>query len=317
MAESVKVIIDCDPGFDDAVALLYAAQHLHLVGVTTVHGNNTLANTTRNALSVLSLGGIDAPVAIGAAEPLVQPPFGAAAVHGKTGLDGAALPTATASPIDAHAMDFIIETASMHRGELVLASIGPQTNIALALRREPRLGQWLREITIMGGSVVGGNITAAAEFNVFCDPEAASMVFRSGIPIRMVGCDVTSRTGLDAGDITRLRESGRTVAGTVADLMSFYLAEQGKHFGLSTAPMHDVCALVPYVDGSLISYVKTSVEVELAGTATRGMTVCDMRNLSDREAVVPNARAPNAFVATAAESRPLIEHVIDTLLLYH
>src|SRR3954471_19378401 len=195
MTEKAKILIDCDPGHDDAVALLFAARHLDLVAVTTVHGNNSLANTTRNALAVLELAGIDVPVAAGCAEPLVQASTQRGHIHGKTGLDGADIPAPTRRQSDRHAVDLIIESASRHRGELVVALIGPQTNFAVALRREPRLRQWVSEVTIMGGSAGFGNITPAAEFNVHCDPEAASVVFESGIPIRMVGYDITRQTG--------------------------------------------------------------------------------------------------------------------------
>ena len=146
-----------------------------------------------------------------------------------------------------HAVDLIIELASRHRGELVVALIGPQTNFAVALKREPRLKEWVREVTIMGGSTCLGNITPVAEFNVSCDPEAASVVFESGIPIRMVGYNVTRQTGFDAGDLARLKASGRKMASVIGDLMGFYLAGQNRVFGLSVAPMHDVCAIVPYV----------------------------------------------------------------------
>src|SRR5215212_3235869 len=224
MTERAKILIDCDPGHDDAVALLFAARHLDLVAVTTVHGNNSLANTTRNALAVMELAGIDVPVAAGCSEPLVQPSMHIGHIHGKTGLDGADIPAPTRRPIDSHAVDLIIELASRHRGELVVALIGPQTNFAVALKREPRLKQWVREVTIMGGSTGLGNITPVAEFNVHCDPEAAAIVFDSGIPIRMVGYNVTRRTGFDAGDVERLRAGGRKIAALIGDLMGFYLA---------------------------------------------------------------------------------------------
>src|SRR3954452_7618384 len=265
MAEKTKILIDCDPGHDDAVALLFAARHLDLVAVTTVHGNNSLANTTRNALAVLELAEIDVPVAAGCSEPLVQGPGHAGHIHGKTGLDGADIPAPTRSPIEMHAVDLIIETASRHRGELVVALIGPQTNFAVALRREPRLKDWVREVTIMGGSTGIGNMTPVAEFNIHCDPEAAAVVFESGIPIRMVGYNLTRRTGFDANDLARLKAGGRKMASVIGDLMAFYLAGQNRTFGLSVAPMHDVCAIVPYVAPELIDYVETSVHVELAG----------------------------------------------------
>src|ERR1044071_5642376 len=149
MTERAKILIDCDPGHDDAVAILFAARHLDLVAVTTVHGNNSLANTTRNALAILELAGIDAPVAAGCSEPLVQDPGHAGHMQGKTGLDGGGIPAPTRRPIDSHAVDLIIELASRHRGELVVALIGPETNFAVALKREPRLKQWGRAVTII------------------------------------------------------------------------------------------------------------------------------------------------------------------------
>ena len=310
-----KILIDCDPGHDDAVAILFAARRLDLVGLTTVHGNNSINNTTRNALAVLELAGINVPVARGAAEPLAQARAADAAVHGKAGLDGADLPEPQRKPLDVHAIDFLIEMASRHRGDLVLAAIGPETNVALALKREPRLKQWLREITIMGGSTDRGNVTPAAEFNMYCDPEAAWVVFNSGIPIRMAGLNVTRRTGFDGADIARMRASGRSVARVAADLMDFYLARQRERRGVTVAPMHDVCAIVPYVDESLITYRQARVDIELAGTHTRGMTVCNLE--SPAGAAAPGEpTAPNARVAVEIASARLIDLVMATLLTY-
>lgn len=310
-----KVLIDCDPGHDDAVAILYAAHHLDVVALTTVHGNNSLDNVTRNALALLELAGLDIPLAMGASDPLAQPRMAAAAVHGKAGLDGADLPEPRRQPIAAHAVDVIIDAASRHRDELILAAIGPQTNVALALRREPRLKEWLREITVMGGSTGAGNVTPAAEFNIRCDPEAAWAVFNSGIPVRMVGLNVTRRTAIDPGDIARMRSSGRQVAGTIADLLSFYLERQRERRGVAAAPMHDACAIVPYVVPGLIDYAEARVEIELTGTHTRGMTVCDLR--SGRPPLATADRPPvNVFVAVEARSRDAIKSVVDTLLTY-
>jgi inosine-uridine nucleoside N-ribohydrolase len=321
MAERAKILIDCDPGHDDAVAILFAAWHLDLLAVTTVHGNNSLANTTRNALAVLELAGIDVPVAAGCSEPLVQGSGYHGSIHGKTGLDGADIPAPTRRPVETHAVDLIIELASRHRGELVVALIGPETNLAVALRREPRLKQWVREVTVMGGSTTLGNITPVAEFNIHCDPEAASVVFESGIPIRMVGYNVTRQTGFDAGDLERMRAGGRTVAAVIGDLMEFYLAGQNRVFGLSVAPIHDVCAVVPYVAPDLIRYVETSVKIELAGVYTRGMTVCDLRGIqpgatSGAIKGIRPAESATAKVALEADSRALIDLVVDTVLSF-
>jgi inosine-uridine nucleoside N-ribohydrolase len=299
------------------VALLFAARHLDLVGITTVHGNSSLENTTRNALALMELAGLDIPVARGCAGPLVGSATYAPNIHGKSGLDGATLPEPKRRVVAEHAVDFIIARAERHRGELVVAVVGPQTNLALALRREPRLAQWLREITVMGGSTTTGNVTPAAEFNIWCDPEAAAAVFASGIPVRMVGLNVTRRTGFSSADVERLRASGRRVAAVLADLLAFYLARQREAFGLDLAPMHDVCAIVPYAFPDLIRYGETAVQVELAGPLTRGMTVCDLRTLRpDTKLPARLAAAPNAQVALEADSRLLIDRVIETILTY-
>jgi inosine-uridine nucleoside N-ribohydrolase len=311
------MLIDCDPGHDDAVALLFAARHLDLVGITTVHGNSSLENTTRNALALMELAGLDIPVARGCAGPLVGSATYAPNIHGKSGLDGATLPEPKRRVVAEHAVDFIIARAERHRGELVVAVVGPQTNLALALRREPRLAQWLREITVMGGSTTTGNVTPAAEFNIWCDPEAAAAVFASGIPVRMVGLNVTRRTGFSSADVERLRASGRRVAAVLADLLAFYLARQREAFGLDLAPMHDVCAIAPYAFPDLIRYGETAVQVELAGALTRGMTVCDLRALRpDTRLPARLAAASNAQVALEADSRLLIDRVIETILTY-
>lgn len=309
------MLIDCDPGHDDAVAILYAARHLDLLGVTTCHGNNSIENVTRNALSVLTLAGLDVPVAMGCAEPLAGGRIGAAEAHGRTGLDGTVLPEPDRGVIGQHAVDFIIETASAHRGALVLAVIGPSTNVALAMKREPRLASWLREITIMGGSTGLGNVTASAEFNVWADPEAAAVVFASGAPIRMVGYNVTSRTGTNAGEIERLL-AGPRVARHVGELLRFYRGRQQAYFGLDIAPMHDVCAIVPYVRDGLIEYRHCHVDVELHGRLTRGMTVCDMRTLTEEGKAARGAGAANALVAVESAARALIGDVVDTMLMY-
>ena len=312
--DKTKILIDCDPGHDDALAILYAARHLELVGVTTVHGNNTLENTTRNALSVLELGGLTQPVAAGCASPLAQPRHPSAAAHGHSGLDGADLPRPSRDRVNTHAVDFIIESASQHRGELVLAILGPQTNVAVALQREPCLVDWIKEATIMGGSTDRGNVTPAAEFNVHCDPEAAWAVLNSGMRTRWVGFNVTRTTGFNEGDLRRLRESGGQVATTMADLMGFYLARQQERRRTEVAPVHDVCAIVPHVDESLLTYVGARMTVELTGTHTRGMTVCHL----DEGLGLPTAAKdwPLVRVATAARSSALVEQLLQTLASY-
>lgn len=186
-----KILIDCDPGHDDAVAILYAARHCDLIGVTTCHGNNTLENVTRNALSVLTLGGIDVPLAQGCEAPIAGPKNPVANAHGKTGLDGTALPEPDRSPISLHAVDFLIEQARAHQGELVLAVIGPASNVAMAIKREPRFAGWLREITVMGGIQV--SVTSRPSQNSTCGPTLKRPPSCSIAARRSEWSDTTSR----------------------------------------------------------------------------------------------------------------------------
>ena len=310
-----KILIDCDPGHDDAVAILYAAKHLDLVGITTCHGNNTVDNVTNNTLALLTLASLDIPVARGSADPLIGRKILPNNTHGKFGLDGTDLPVPDRTSIDAHAVDFLIETARSHKDELILAIIGPSTNVALAMKKEPRFASWLREITMMAGSTTFGNITPVAEYNVWCDPEAAAVVFDSKAPIRMVGYNVTSVTGTNQQDIVRLL-SGPTVARHIGELLAFYLSRQQERQRTEIATMHDVCAIVPYVDETLLEYLHCNVGVELHGTLTRGMTVCDVRPLTAEGQRMRGVGDANALVAIKSDARRLIDGVLATLLSY-
>lgn len=308
-----KVLIDCDPGHDDATAILYAARHLDLVGISTVYGNQSVDHTTRNALSLVRLLGIEVPVARGCEAPLTRPFRHGGDIHGKTGLDGAELPEPTRQVVDAHAVDFIIEMASRHRGELVLCPIGPFTNVALALRKEPRVAGWLRGISCMGGTTQIGNTTPVAEFNIWCDPEAADIVFRAGVPLWMVGLNVTRQVGITAEDLARLKAGG-TVARTYGGLFEFFLGRLKEIHGLSTASLHDPCALVPFIRPELITYRHVPVEIALGEGITRGMTVCDFRGLRSKS--MQNIRASeeaNCEVAVAVEARALVEHILEAI----
>ncbi|UFN48992.1 nucleoside hydrolase [Roseomonas sp. OT10] len=308
----MKILLDCDPGHDDAVALLYAACHLDLVAMTTVYGNQTLDHVTRNALGLCRLAQLDIPVARGAAKPLLAPAMDGGTVHGKTGLDGAELPEPDRDVVEETAAELIIRLAREHRGELVVAATGSMTNLALALLMEPRLREWLKGISIMGGTTGIGNVTAVAEFNIYCDPEAADIVFRSGVPLWMVGLDVTRRVGVDAAGIASLRQGGR-LAKTMADLLDFFLASLKRVHGLSTASLHDPCALVPFIDPSLMTYRHTHVAVDLASPLTRGMTVCDLRHLG--QGVGGHFRLqqpPNVWLAR--DPAPgLVPHILDAI----
>lgn len=311
-----KVIIDCDPGHDDATAILYAARHLELVGISTVYGNQSVDKTTRNALALTTLLGLDVPVARGCEQPLIRTFRHGGDIHGKTGIDGAELPTPRHKVADAHAVDFIIEAAGRYREELILCPIGPFTNVALALRKEPRLAKWLRGISCMGGTTQVGNTTPVAEFNIWCDPEAADIVFRSGVPMWMVGLNVTRQVGITAEDIKRLN-SGSSVARIFGGLFAFFRQRLNEIHGLTTASLHDPCALVPFIIPDLITYASCPVEIELSDGITRGMTVCDFRNLTSAKLENIRSRAgATCEVAVSVQARALVDHIMETILAW-
>jgi len=313
-----KMLIDCDPGHDDAVAILYAAKTLNLVGITTVFGNASIDNTTRNALAVCELGKLDVPVARGFGGPFVggEPPF-AAAAHGRTGMDGADLPVPTREPLGVHAVELIIETARRHKGELVVAIIGAQTNVAVALRLEPRLKQWLRAITVMGGTAGVGNVRPGACINVYSDPEAAHVVFSSGVPITWIGYELTRTVLMRASDVARLRAGGK-VARTIGDLVEFYRQSYIRIYGIDGAPMHDGCAVLPFVRDDLIRHEPVSLQVELAPGLARGMTLVDRRGIRPGVELPPprTPLPPNVRMAVEADVPRVIDAFVTTLLSY-
>ncbi|RWR31234.1 nucleoside hydrolase [Sinirhodobacter populi] len=309
-----KILIDCDPGHDDAVAILYAARHLDLVGISTVYGNQSVEKTTRNALSLVTLLGLDTPVARGCEAPLTRVLAHGGDLHGKTGMDGAEMPAPRQDIVDAHAVDFIIEMASRNRGELVLCPVGPMTNVALALKKEPRLAGWLRAISLMGGATQIGNTTPVAEFNIWCDPEAADIVFRAGVPMWMVGLNVTRQVGVTDADIDRLMAAG-PVARAFGGLFNFFISRLREVHNLNSASLHDPCALVPFIVPELIGYEECPVEIALDSGLTRGMTVCDFRRLTSKSLQNIRAKAPaNCHVATSVEGRKLVEHILNAIV---
>jgi pyrimidine-specific ribonucleoside hydrolase len=278
---TTPIIIDCDPGHDDAIALLLAAAspELELVGVTTVAGNQTIEKTTLNALKVLELAGADLPVAAGAGGPLVRRPSVAAHVHGETGLDGPDLPPPRASAIEMHAVGFMAERIRERHGELTLVPIGPLTNIALLLALEPDARP--ERIVLMGGSVGEGNRTPAAEFNIWADPEAARRVFESGIEVTMIGLDVTHRAYVTAEETETLRAGGR-VGRVAAELLDFYAQWHRRSYpDLAGSPLHDPVAVAHLIDPHLVEVRPASIEVDCSWEQGRGRTNVDWRGRLD------------------------------------
>jgi purine nucleosidase len=283
-ANPQRIILDCDPGIDDALAIAFACGHpgLELSGVTTVAGNVDLPTTTANALSVLELAGQPGvPVAPGSGEALLRPPIHARGVHGEGGLGSARLPTAAAKPISRHAADFLIEAAAAAPGEITLVAVGPLTNVALAVRREPRLVTWVKDIVIMGGSTGRGNVTPAAEFNIAYDPEAAAIVFAAGWTVTMVGLDVTLQARATPDVQQRMRGLGRLGSDLLLPGLLGYRGEPAAPGAQAGPPVHDVCALALVASPALFGILPARVEVETAGRWTAGMTVTDFAAATD------------------------------------
>jgi inosine-uridine nucleoside N-ribohydrolase len=276
------VILDCDPGHDDAIALLLAlaSPELDLLGVTTVHGNQTLEKTTANALRVLELAGrSDVPVAAGAATPLVRQLAVAEHVHGESGLDGPALPPARGTALAEGALAFMTRTIAASPEPVTLVPTGPLTNIALLLEQSG--GANVERIVLMGGAIAEGNMTPAAEFNIWADPEAAQAVFRSGLDVTMIGLDVTHRAVTTPALQARLRALG-TIGAFVADLVDFFAVYHRATYGWDGAPIHDAVALAHVLRPGLVTTVDRNVEIELASELCRGRTVVDRWNRTDR-----------------------------------
>jgi inosine-uridine nucleoside N-ribohydrolase len=280
-----RIILDCDPGHDDAMAIVVAARHTDLLGITTVAGNAPIESTTHNALVMKDLLGVDVPVHRGAARPLVAPPRHAAYVHGESGLDGADLPTPTSVIDSDDAVGFIVDTCREHEGTW-LVGVGPLTNLALALRRAPDLAGRLGGISVMGGGLFG-NSTAAAEFNIWADPEAAAIVFDYGGPLIMSGLHLTHRFQATPDRVDAIRALPGRLAAVLADLLDFF--SEGyvrRHHHVEGAPVHDPTAVMALTHPHLFERRFAHVVVETQGRHTRGMTLVDMRD--QREVPAPN-----------------------------
>jgi inosine-uridine nucleoside N-ribohydrolase len=275
-----SIVLDCDPGHDDALAMVVAARHTHLLGITTVAGNAPLERTTRNALIVRDLLEIDVPVHAGSARPLVAEPKHADYVHGKSGMDGADLPEPSGPPASTDAVGFIIETCRAREGTWLVPT-GPLTNIAVALRAAPDLAGRLGGISLMGGGTFG-NRSAVGEFNIWADPEAAAAVFAYGGPLIMCGLDLTHQFQATPERIAQIRAISGRLAAVLADLFVFFSGTYvARHDNLRGAPVHDPCSVLALTHPNLFQQSPAHVVIETRGEHTRGMTVIDRRQLRE------------------------------------
>lgn len=276
-----KIILDCDPGHDDAIALLLAHgnPNIDLVAVTTVHGNQTIEKVTRNALAVATVAGITGvPFAAGAHRPLVRTAEVAESIHGDSGLDGPVLPEPAFEADERHAVDLIIDTIMSHDpGTITLVPTGALTNIALAVRKEPRITARVKEVVLMGGGYHVGNWSAAAEFNIVIDPEAAHIVFNEAWKLTMVGLDVTHQALATPEVVAAIGAVDTVPARFVLELLDFFAASYKDAQGFDYPPVHDPCAVAFVIDPTVMDVVRVPLDVELTGSITLGMTVADFR----------------------------------------
>jgi inosine-uridine nucleoside N-ribohydrolase len=305
-----RIILDTDPGIDDALALFLAlaSPEIQLEVITTVNGNVGVDSTTRNALALLEfLGRTDIPVARGCDRPLVRLHTSAAYVHGDNGLGGVQLPEPHTQPVAQHAVDMIIERIMATPGDITLVPIGPLTNIALAVRREPRIAQRVREVVIMGGALrVPGNITPSAEFNIFVDPQAAHIVFHAGWPLRLVALDVTMQARLLRSQVNALAATQSRVGPLMQGMLAYYFDVFGPRYSVTEFHMHDPLCLAAAFQPELLTWQSVYVDVELEGKLTTGQTVAYFRRLD--ESGIPPA---NMQVAVAVNEMAFIEIFLE------
>lgn len=293
-----KIILDCDPGVDDMFAIFCALEYCEVVAITTVAGNVAVEHTTNNALGLVEMAQAAVPVHRGAAGPRVGEAIDAADVHGANGLGGVPLPPLTTAVAGEDASGALVELAAP---DVTVVAVGPLTNIAAAIETDPAWPTRIERLVIMGGSTDAGNVTAAAEFNIWADPEAAEIVFESGIDVTMVGLNLTRQVRMGDPEIARLRATGHARAGFAADALEYYAEYARTNFGVAETAMHDPCAVLYCVRPDLFDSRSMRVAVETSGNHTRGMTLCDLR---------PNADQANATALVGVRAEAIIDLVI-------
>lgn len=279
-----NIVIDCDPGHDDAVALMLLGNKdkFNLLGVSCAAGNQTVDKTSRNAINICEYLGIDVPIAKGSLVGLVQRSMICPEVHGESGLDGFTFPKYE-KQLDKRPGAQLIIDCLMNNDDVTVITTGAMTNLALAMRLEPKIIQRIKEIVFMGGSTDNGNVSPAAEFNILVDPEAAHIVLTSGVPIKMVGLNVTRMVRVDEALIERMRKVNNKASVLFCDLMKVYLENQQKTFGIKAAPLHDPVTVASLLDEECVTYQPMNVEIDLSHGSSYGRTNCDVFDYLHRE----------------------------------
>ncbi|AZI58727.1 nucleoside hydrolase [Nakamurella antarctica] len=309
MATPKKVILDCDPGHDDAFAMFVAHGHpaLEVVAVTTVCGNQTVERVTRNALGVGELAGMHAVrFAQGAARPLIKPHQAAPEIHGDSGLDGPSLPQTSISLDPRSAAHLIVDLVmASEPGEITLVATAALTNLALALRLEPRIAERVAEVAIMGGAIGQGNVTASAEFNIYVDPHAARIVFEAPWKIVMMGLDVSHQALATPAVLDRLTSLSSPVGDFCVELLDYFGAQYLQHQGFESPPVHDLCPVIYLIDPTVFNLVRAPVAVDTTSELTMGRTVVDLR--------LPAAPDCRHQVATGLDHSRFFDIVVESI----
>lgn len=307
--KKIPVIIDCDPGLDDIVALLLAGRNekINLKAVTVVGGNQTLEKVGRNTLKVLSFIGLDIPVGYGFSGPMVRDLVIAPEVHGDDGMHGVALPESKFSQSELHAVDLIANILKDSEEKVTIVAMGPLTNIAMLLKRFPELKEKIERISLMGGAINGGNCTPVAEFNIYVDPEASSVVFKSGVPITMSGLDITHKANVLEEDIDAIKRIDNKVAHFVGEILD-NLLKFHKTTGFDGCHLHDPVALLAITNPEMIKIKPLHVDIELQGKFTTGMTVANIDKRFNEY--------PNADVGFDIDREAFVKEIIEAIKKY-
>ncbi len=276
--EKTKIILDCDPGHDDAVAIILAGKNpaIDLLGITIVSGNQTLDKTVRNALNVVQHLGINVPVYGGCTEPMVRKKVVAGDIHGESGLDGPVFPPLERKAEPEHAVNFMIRTLMESKGDITVVTTGPMTNLAMAMRMEPKIVEKIKQIVLMGGAIANGNVSPAAEFNIMADAEAAYVCFTSGRPMTMVGLDVTRKVLCYPQIVERMGKIQNSASKLFVDLMGHFCKTQKEVFGWEGGPLHDPVTIAHLIDPSVLKVKPMNVRIDIRSTESYGRTNCDV-----------------------------------------
>lgn len=311
----IKIILDVDPGHDDAVAIMMAAKspEIDLLGITVVSGNNSLEKTFKNTLNICSWLDIDVPISKGMDRPMVRERYlssdaAVGNVHGVTGLDGHEFGEITVRAVDKHAVHFIVDTLMNTDEKITIVPTGPLTNIGMALRLEPKIIEKIDRIVLMGGAYGIGNMTPSAEFNILADPEAAHVVFSSGLPIVMMGLDLTRQAYCGDEVIEKMKTINNRASELFVNLMGFFKESQKREFGWDSPPIHDPTTIAYLLKPEIFETVECNVEISLSRNMTYGRTVCDVFGVTDK--------VKNTKVATKIDYNEFWDLVYNTLRLY-